>query len=82
MEYVDQTHPSVVPIPYIYRSFFRNYHAQFWDEINRGLLFDLTNEPTHIAKYYRIKGFMEMDWLGICFWCTWSWKVMVNILFI
>ena len=38
---------------------------QYWDEINRGLLFVITDEPTEIAKYYCIKGFMEMDWLGI-----------------
>ena len=65
MEFIDNTHPAVVSIPHVYRCTFRNYHSQFWDEINRGLLFDLTDEPTDIDKYYRIKGFFEMDWLGV-----------------
>ena len=65
MEFIDNTHPAVVSIPHVYRSTFRNYHSQFWDEINRGLLFDVTDEPVDIDKYYRIKGFFEMDWLGV-----------------
>ena len=65
MEYVDNTHPAVVSIPHIYKSTFRNYHSHFWDEINHGLLFDLTDEPVNIDKYYRIKGFFSMDWLGV-----------------
>ena len=65
MEYIDNTHPAVVSIPHIYRSVFRNYHSQYWDEINRGVLFDLTDEPTDVAKYYCLKGFFEMDWLGV-----------------
>ena len=56
-EYIDNTHPAVVSIPHIYRSVFRNYHSQFWDEVDKGLLFDLTDEPVNIDKYYRIKGF-------------------------
>ena len=32
-EYIDNTHPAVVSIPHVYRSVFRNYHSQFWDEI-------------------------------------------------
>ena len=65
MEYIDNIHPSVVSIPHIYQSVFRNYHGQYWDKINRGLLFDITDEPTEITKYYRLKGFMEMDWLRV-----------------
>ena len=65
MGFNDNTHPAVVSIPHIYRSTFRNYHAQFWDEVNRGLLFDLTDEPVNIDKYYRINGFFSMDWLGV-----------------
>ena len=61
MEYVDNTHPAVVSIPHIYRSTFRNYHSQFWNEMNRGLLFDITDEPVNIDKYYRIKGFFSVD---------------------
>ena len=65
MEYIDNIHPSVVSIPHIYQSVFRNYHGQYWDKINRGLLFDITDEPTEVTKYYRLKGFMEMDWLRV-----------------
>ena len=67
MEDIDNTHPAVVSIPHIYRSTFRNYHAQFWDEVNRGLMFQMTDEPVNIDKYYRIKGFFSMDWLVYVF---------------
>ena len=56
-EYIDYTHPAVVSIPHLNRSVFRSYHAQFWDEVNKGLLFDMTDEPVNIEKYYRIKDF-------------------------